>query len=137
MFSQALKLSLLWFSCLIAAPVALSALAFWFGNAAPRDWWSADRSSVGLLPSAARNHEAGIMIFSARTVRWRSIFATHSWIVIKDAGTKAYQRFDYTACGDPIRVNGFVADGRWFGRAPEIVAELRGAEAERAIPKIR
>lgn len=136
MIAQALKLSLLCFLFLIAAPIALSALSFWFGNAAPRDWWSADRASVGLLPSADQNPEASIRIFSARTVRWRSIFATHSWLVIKDAGAKTYERFDYTAWGNPIRVNGFVADGRWFGRSPELVAELNGPEAERVIPKI-
>ena len=135
--SQTLKLSLLCFVFLIAAPIALSALSFWLGNAAPRDWWSADRSSVGLLPSAEQSREASIRIFSARTVRWRSIFATHSWIVIKDTGAKAYERFDYTAWGDPIRVNGFEADGRWFGRSPELVAELKGPEAERVIPRIR
>jgi Protein of unknown function (DUF3750) len=137
MIPHALKLLLLCFALLIATPIALSALWFWLGSAAPRDWWSADRSSIGLLPSANQSPEASIRIFSARTVRWRSIFATHSWIVIKDAGAKSYERFDYTAWGDPIRVNGFVADGRWFGRPPELVADLKGSEAERVIPKIR
>jgi hypothetical protein len=137
MILHTLKLSLLCFALLIVTPIALSALSFWFGNAAPRDWWSADRSSIGLLPSADQSSEASIRVFSARTVRWRSIFATHSWIVIKDAGANAYERFDYTAWGDPIRVNGFVADGRWFGRPPELVAEMKGPEAERVIPKIR
>jgi uncharacterized protein DUF3750 len=137
MIPQILKLSLLCIALLFVVPIALSALSFWLGSAAPRDWWSADRSSTGLLPSAGQSPEASIRIFSARTVRWRSIFATHSWIVIKDAGARSYERFDYTAWGDPIRLNGFVADGRWFGRPPDLVAELKGQEAERAIPKIR
>jgi hypothetical protein len=134
--SQIFKLSALCFALLFLLPMALSALSFLFGTA-PRDWWSADRSSIGALPTPAENPGASVGIFSARTVRWRSIFATHSWIVIKEAGAKAYERFDYTAWGDPIRVNGFVADGRWFGRPPELVAALEGPEAARAIPKIR
>ena len=28
-------------------------------------------------------------------------------------------RYDYTAWGEPIRNNGFAADGRWFGLTPE------------------
>jgi Protein of unknown function (DUF3750) len=133
---QIFKFSALCVALLFFLPMAVSALSFLFGNA-PRDWWSADRSSIGALPSPAESPGASVRIFSARTVRWRSIFATHSWIVIKEAGAKAYERFDYTAWGDPIRLNGFVADGRWFGRPPELVAALEGPEAARAIPKIR
>src|SRR3546814_3805210 len=48
-----------------------------------------------------------------------------------------YTRYDYTAWCEPIRVNGFVADGRWFGRVPELVYAADGPEAERLIPRIR
>src|SRR3546814_15266847 len=61
------------------------------------DWRAADRSSAGLLPAAAAHEAAVVRIFSARTVRWRGIFATHSWIVVKGPGAAAYTRYDYTA----------------------------------------
>lgn len=124
------------FVVLFLLPLGLSALLYAMGSG-PRDWQTADRSSAGLLPPAAQQPEAVVRVFAARTVRWRGIFASHCWIVVKPKGADAYTRYDYTAWGQPIRVNGFVADGRWFGRAPELVFAADGALAERAIPKIR
>jgi hypothetical protein len=97
----------------------------------------ADRSSAGVLPPAAANSEAVVRIYAARTVRWRGIVAVHSWIVFKEQGAERYSRYDYTAWGEPIRVNGFVADGRWFGQMPETVFSADGAAAALLIPKIR
>src|SRR5262249_26982526 len=56
------------------------------------DWKSADRSSAGLLPRATPETGAVVRIFSARTIRWRGIVATHSWIVIKESGAGTYSR---------------------------------------------
>ncbi|MDR4305021.1 DUF3750 domain-containing protein [Chelatococcus sambhunathii] len=121
---------------LFAAPIAVAAALYWLdGDAA--GWRTADRSSAGLLPPAAQKPEAVVRVFAARTVRWKGIVATHCWIVVKPKGALGYTRYDYTAWGEPIRVNGFVADGRWFGRAPELVFAADGRLAEQAIPKIR
>jgi hypothetical protein len=121
---------------LFIAPVALSAALYAFSERAA-NWQLADRSSAGLLPPAAAKPDAAVRIFAARTVRWRGIFAVHCWIVFKDRNAATYTRYDYTAWGEPIRVNGFAADGRWFGEAPETVFAADGAEAEALIPKIR
>lgn len=121
---------------LLLVPLAVSAAKYLAGDRSV-DWQVADRSSAGLLPPAATHPEALIRVFAARTVRWRGIFAVHSWIVVKDAGAKSYTRYDYTAWGNPIRVNGFAADGRWFGDVPQIVAAADGEAAEKMIPKIR
>ena len=43
----------------------------------------------------------------------------------------------YTAWGEPIRVDGFAPDGRWFGTVPVTVVSVDGEDAERLIPKIR
>ncbi|WP_029085126.1 DUF3750 domain-containing protein, partial [Bradyrhizobium sp. th.b2] len=61
----------------------------------------------------------------------------HTWIVVKEAGANNYNRYDYTAWGEPIRVNGFAADGRWFGADPTVVVALDGEKAEHLIPKVR
>ncbi len=100
-------------------------------------WWTADRSSIGLLPPAASHPGAVVRVFAAPTVRWRGIFAVHSWIVIKPEGAAAYTRYDYTAWGDPIRVNGFEPDGRWFGRAPELIFAADGEAAAALIPRMQ
>jgi hypothetical protein len=123
------------FLMLVLAPIALRAAMYWTGPAV--DWWSADRSSTGLLVPAPRNRPAVVRIYAARTVSWRGIFAVHSWIVLKDAGAPRYDRYDLTAWGDPIRVNGFDPDGRWFGQTPQAVFAADGPAAERLIPRMR
>jgi hypothetical protein len=121
---------------LLVSPIAVSALEYLFGDRS-LDWQSADRSSAGLLPSPAQHPQALVRVYAARTVRWRGIFAVHSWIVVKEASATSYTRYDYTAWGEPIRVNGFAPDGRWFGGVPETIAAADGEAASRMIPKIR
>ena len=70
-------------------------------------------------------------------MRWRGIFASHCWVVFKPAGDSEYTRYDYTAWGDPVRVNGFVADGRWFGEVPTLVFGADGDAAAALIPRIQ
>jgi hypothetical protein len=93
-------------------PLAL-ATALHFSRDRIVDWRNADRSSAGLLPPALPQTAAVVRIFSAR-----------------------YSRFDYTAWGEPIWVDRFIPDGRWFGRVPELVFAADGAKAERMIPLI-
>ena len=133
---SALRLGLLAFVLLYAAPLAIAAALYAFDREAG-NWRAADRSSAGLLQPASERTEAAIRVFAARTVRWKGVFATHCWIVLKPKGASRYTRYDYTAWGEPIRVDGFVADGRWFGRVPEVVFAADGETAERAIPQIR
>jgi hypothetical protein len=121
---------------LLVSPIAVSALEYLFGDRS-LDWQTADRSSAGLLPSPAQHPDALVRIYAARTVRWRGIFAVHSWIVIKQANAGSYTRYDYTAWGEPIRINGFAPDGRWFGGVPETIAAADGEAASGMIPKIR
>jgi hypothetical protein len=87
------------------------------------------RSSAGLLPPPLPETGAVVHVFSARTVQWRGIVATHSWIVVKEAGAAQYSRFDYTSWSDPIWIDRFIPDGRWFGLLPELVFAAGGAEA--------
>ncbi len=117
-------------------PVGFAAI-FYFAGGAGAGWRTADRSSIGVLPAPGQNSSAVIRIFSAKTVRWRGILASHSWIVFKPNGTATYTRYDYTAWGElPIRVNGFEPDGRWFGHLPEVVFAADGDAAAALIPKI-
>jgi Protein of unknown function (DUF3750) len=121
---------------LIVAPVAASAAKYIWQDRSV-SWQAADRSSAGLLPSPAQHPEALVRIYAARTVRWRGIFAVHCWIVIKEKNAPRYTRYDYTAWGEPIRINGFAADGRWFGYAPETIAAADGEVAGSMIPSIQ
>ncbi|SDB55021.1 DUF3750 domain-containing protein [Belnapia rosea] len=131
-----LKLLPLLFALLYLAPLGIAALLHQRAGIGA-DWWSADRSSIGNLPPAARHQAAVVRVFAAPTVRWRGIFAVHCWVVLKPEGAGAYTRYDYTAWGDPIRVNGFEADGRWFGRNPELIFAADGEAAEALIPRMQ
>jgi hypothetical protein len=124
------------FALLILIPVLVSSIRYLLGDRR-WNWQTADRSSAGLLPDASEHAEAVIRVYAARTVRWRGIFAVHCWIVVKERGASRYTRYDYTAWGEPIRVDGFLPDGRWFGALPETVVSVDGERAARLIPKIR
>lgn len=128
---------LLIFLTLLLGPIGISAASYFLSDRASTNWWAADRSSAGVLPDASEHPDALVRIYAARTVRWRGIVAVHSWIVFKEKDASRYSRYDYTAWGEPIRVNGFVADGRWFGQLPEEVFRADGARAAQLIPKIQ
>lgn len=102
----------------------------------PESWRSAGWSSSGLLPEASTVPEARAMILAARTGRWKSIFAEHTWIVVKPRGARSWTRFDVVGWGDPVRRNAHPADALWYGNRPYLVLEVGGAEAEALIPAI-
>jgi hypothetical protein len=131
-----LKLTLSLFTLFYVGPLGISAVLHQYTGVGP-EWRSADRSSAGHLPPASEHRAAMVRVFAAPTVRWRGIFAVHSWIVLKPEGAAAYTRYDYTAWGTPIRVNGFEPDGRWFGRNPEVIFAADGEAAEALIPRMQ
>src|SRR5467141_1388411 len=135
--SAPLRKSVIIFLLLIFVPIGASAARYYWSADGRGNWQTADRSSAGLLALASNHPAALIRVYAARTVRWRSIFAVHTWIVVKEQGAASYSRYDYTAWGEPIRSNGFAADARWFGAAPETVVAVDGEEASRLIPKVR
>ena len=105
------------------------------------DWRTASRAPVGLAPDPALHPEAVVQVYAARTVGWRGVFGVHSWVAVKPAQAKAYTvyevigwklRWDDTA----VSIRERDADGRWFGSAPEVLAEKRGAEAEALVARI-
>jgi hypothetical protein len=101
----------------------------WASNYSTANW-----SSAGLLPDAASVKEPVVQVWSARTGRWKGIVATHSWIVLKPEGASRWERWDVVGWGSPVRRNNYAADARWYSNEPEILLELRGADAAAAIP---
>jgi hypothetical protein len=99
----------------------------------------ADRRSLQRRPSAATrptSRGAGAGFRCAYSPLARNLRGSH---LDRHQGKNAprYTRYDYTAWGEPVRVNGFAADGRWVGDVPEAIGAADGAAAERMIPKIR
>lgn len=133
---HALRLVLALFALLYLLPPLVSATVYLL-HGRYLDWRSADRSSMQLLPPASRMPGAVVRIFSARTVSWRGIVATHSWLVIKEPNARSYERFDYVAWGGPIWKDRFLPDARWFGSEAQVIFAADGERAARMLPAIR
>ena len=102
----------------------------------PRSWRDAGWSSTGALPPAGQFEPARLVVFTGTTGGWKGVFAVHSWVVFKRAGAREWTRYDVVGWGNPVRTNGWPADGRWFGNVPVAIADVSGAQAERLIPKV-
>jgi hypothetical protein len=129
------KLLVLAIFILFLLPIAAQAALYALGER-PRSWRDADWSSIGSLPPAREVPEARILVLSGRTGGWKGVVAVHSWVVLKTAGAGSWRRYDVVGWGNPVRINGWAPDGRWYGNEPTVVADISGAEAERLIPRI-
>jgi hypothetical protein len=117
-------------------PLAVHA-ALYAGRERPASYRDADWSSVGMLPPAAADRDARLLIFTGRTGRWKGIFAVHSWVVLKPEGAATWSRYDVVGWGQPVRSNGWDPDGRWFGDTPRVLLDVRGEPAKTLIPKVQ
>lgn len=110
-------------------------------HAIAQGWRNASRASVGLAPDPATTTEAVVQVYAARAVRWRGYIGVHSWIAVKPEAASEF--IVYEVMGWRLRRTGTsvvrsnrAPDGRWFGNEPELLADLRGAEAISAIQQI-
>jgi hypothetical protein len=131
-FRKSIVLALL---AIFLLPIAARAALFAFEDR-PRSWRDADWSSIGSLPPPNQHPEARVLVLSGRTGGWKGVLAVHSWVVIKRANANRWMRYDVVGWGNPVRINGWAPDGRWFGAPPAVVADIRGPEAEALIPKV-
>ena len=120
---------------LFLAPVAARAALYGLSQA-PLSWADADWSSIGSLGPATADKEARLLVFTGTTGGWKGVLSVHSWVVFKKAGATRWTRYDVVGWGSPLRTNGWAPDGRWYGNAPQVLADVRGAEAESMIPKV-
>ncbi len=105
------------------------------------DWRTANRDSAGLAPRPEETPEAVVQVYAARAFRWRGVLAVHTWIATKPAAARVYTTYEVIGWrafrgGSPINIQTGDPDRHWFGARPEVLAELRGAAAARAIPAI-
>jgi hypothetical protein len=110
-------------------------------NLAPGNWREASRDSVGLAPDPASHREAIAQVYAARAVRWRGYFGVHTWIAVKPTDAEAYQVYEVTRWnrrrnGTMVSASDRLPDGRWYGNAPELIAEIRGPQVDAVIERI-
>lgn len=105
------------------------------------DWRTAARQSAGIAPDPLTTPEALIQVYAARAFNWRGVFGVHTWIATKVSGVKSYTV--HQVIGWRLNQNLPVVvsepekpDRLWYGKLPEVIAEIRGEQAARLIPAI-
>ncbi len=129
------KICVFVFLALFILPIAARAALFAFDNA-PRSWRDADWSSTNSLPPAASSRAARVLFLTGKTGGWKGVFSVHSWIVVKRENARAWTRYDVVGWGNPLRINGWAPDGKWFGDRPRVLADIQGDAAQALIPTI-
>jgi hypothetical protein len=105
------------------------------------DWRALSREPVGLAPDPATTPEAVVQVYAARALRWRGYFGVHPWVAVKPSGARAFTVYEVN--GWRLRSSGSAVvrserppDGRWFGNAPELLADARGEGVDALIERI-
>lgn len=122
--------------------VFASMLVFALGRGVvAQDWRTASREPVGLAPPAASTPAAVVQVYAARTFGARGAFGVHTWVATKAARAESYTV--YEVIGWRLRYSNSVVfihhrapDARWFGSDPELLADVRGPQAEKLIPRV-
>jgi len=74
-------------------------------------------------------------------VRWRGYFGVHTWIAAKPTDAAEFTVYEVLSWGlrrrgTTVRVSNRVPDTRWYGNAPELLADLRGEGVDEVIARI-
>ena len=106
------------------------------------DWRTATQRSSGLAPDPGTHPEAVVQVYAARVFGWRGAFAVHTWMAAKPERAERYTRYEvigWHAGADQSVVwitSTRAADAEWYGSAPSVLADVRGAEAQAIIAKL-
>ena len=87
-----------------------------------------------MLPPASADREARLLVFAARTGRWKGIFAVHSWVVFKPRARTRLEPLRRGRLGQSGAQNGWAPDGRWFGDSAARARRRQGRRGRGADP---
>lgn len=96
---------------------------------------------VAVAPRADEHRDAVVQVYGADVWGVRGRFAIHTWIVTKAADADRYTRYQVIGWrlrrGLPVvSISNDRPDGDWFGSAPVLLFDRRGADAERLVDSI-
>lgn len=111
------------------------------GIATSQDRRNASSAPVGLAPDPAVVPEPVVQVYAARAWGWRGLFGVHTWIAAKPENAKAYTVYEVIGwrlrwADSALAIRERAPDARWFGNAPELLAEKRGEGAGELIARI-
>lgn len=123
--------------CAIAGLLALVILT----RGAGADWRTASREPLGIAPDPATTPEAVVQVYGARAWGWRGYFGVHTWIAVKPTGAPSFTVYELIGWRlryneSAVAIRNRVPDERWFGSAPELLADKRGAGVDALIERI-
>ena len=132
-----------WLVLLVALLLTGPLLTLAFGNVSMRgDWRTATHRATGLAPDPFAYPAAVVQVYASRTFGWRGAFAVHTWLAAKPANAERYTRYEVIGwyargggTGLTISDSG-PPDAEWYGAAPVLIGDLRGADAESVIAKL-
>ena len=104
-------------------------------------WQTASHEPVGLAPDPAVTPEAVVQVYAARAWGWRGYFGVHTWVAVKPAGAATYTVYEVIGwrlrhAGTALAIRNRAPDERWYGNAPELLADMRGPGAGALIERI-
>ncbi|WP_353960392.1 DUF3750 domain-containing protein [Halomonas maura] len=79
-----------------------------------------------------------MQVYAARAWGWRGAFGVHTWIATREAGAAAFRLHQVVSWRRPALVSQTIAspDRAWYGSAPRLLADYRGAPAAAMIEGI-
>ena len=132
-----------WPLAVLALLLAGPLLTLAFGRASVQgDWRNATHRSTGLAPDPAAHREAVVQVYASRAFGWRGAFAVHTWLSAKAPDADHFTRYEVIGWNggggrSVVSISGQRApDAEWFGAAPHLVTDVRGAAAEAIIRKL-
>jgi hypothetical protein len=125
----------------LAAALCLFALAAGCASLRSGDWRTASHAAVGSAPDPAVTKEAVVQVYAARAFGWRGLFGVHTWVAAKPANASTYTVYEVIGWrarwnDSVVAIHDRTPDSRWYGAAPELLADKRGAAAEPLIARI-
>ena len=122
---------------LLAGPVAVLV----GGDVLGSDWRTASREPANIAPDPSTTTEAVIHVYAARTFSWRGAFGVHTWISVKPTNAKTYTIYEVIGWRgysghSVLTIHNGIPDRYWFGRRPELLAELRDEGVDDIIRRI-
>jgi hypothetical protein len=124
-----------WLLAILALLLAGPLLTLAFGRTSVNgDWRHATHRSTGQAPDPAAHREAIVQVYAGRAFGWRGAFADHTWLTAKAQGADHFTRGGGRSV---VSISGQRApDAEWFGAAPRLIRDVRGAEADAIIRKL-
>jgi hypothetical protein len=142
MLRRSFRYTVLGLSLLLLGPLYMFALGSEAANPSRNDGWRfASRESANFSPLPATHPDAVIQVFAARAWSWRGHLAVHTWVATKEQGAERYLTHQVIGFRSSrgltvVQSQPDLPDRHWYGNAPELLVDIRGAAAQELIPRI-